>query len=116
MGRKKNLEAIRERISDLKESVAYWERHKYPNFELLDKHTDELEALEWALKKLEAEEISVGDRVKLYVYEGEGPQAGEGVVMGHTGNGYLIRPSTGEYSGTLHGLWYSEDHVTLLDD
>lgn len=82
-----------------------------------DVFEDELEALRWALRKLEAEEIGVGDRVKLYVYPDEdSEQAEEGVVIGHAGAGYLIRPSSGEYSGTLHGLWYSTDHVTLVDD
>ena len=117
MGRKKNLEAIRARISDLKESVTYWEGHKYPNFELLDKHADELEALEWALKKLEAEEIGISDRVKLFIYEGEDSEQPEyGEVIGYAASGFLIRPLSGPYSGTKLGLWYSTDHVTLIDE
>lgn len=112
MGRKKNLQVLHNRrvhLKQLLELVADTDNAK-------DVFEDELEALQWALRKLEAEEISVGDRVKLYVYpDEESEQAEEGVVIGHASGGYLIRPSTGGYSGTLHGLWYSTDHVTLLD-
>lgn len=112
MGRKKNMEVLNVLRVSLRNKVAAMADTDTTK----DLFEDELEALEWALRKLEAEEISVGDRVKLYVYPDEpSEQAEEGVVLGQAGNGYLIRPSTGVYSGTLHGLWYSKDHVTLVD-
>ena len=114
MGRKKNLEVLGSRRDYLKQKVA-----KMADTDLTkDVFEDELDALEWALRKLGAEEISVGDRVKLYIFEDEDDpdQPEQGTVIGHAGGGYLIRPSTGEYSGTKTGLWYAKDHVTLLDE
>lgn len=113
MGRKKNLQALHNRRVYLKNKVSGMADTDITK----DVFEDELEALEWALVKLEAEGIGVGDRVKLYVYPDEdSKQAEQGTVIGHAGGGYLIRPSTGEYSGTLTGLWYSKDQVTLLDE
>lgn len=113
MVRKKNLEVLGDRRDYLKEKVAGM-ADTDPTKGVFE---DELDALECALRKLEAEEIGIGDRVKLYVYEGEeSEQPEQGTVIGYASGGYLIRPSTGEYSGTLHGLWYSKDHVTLVDD
>lgn len=114
MGRKRNLQVLHDRRVYLQNKV-----DRMPDTDpTKDVFEDELDALKWALKKLEAEKIGIGDRVKLYVYPDEdSEQAEQGTVIGHAGNGsFLIRPATGAYSGTLHGLWYAKDHVTLLDD
>lgn len=117
MGRKKNLQALHNRRVYLKNKVAGMSDTDMAK----DVFEDELEALEWALRKLEAEgEIGIGDRVRLAVVDDpdgeEGHQPEEGTVLGRTGSGdWLIRPMTGEYSGTLTGLWYSKDNVELLD-
>lgn len=113
MGRKKNLQVLHNRRVYLKNKVDSMADTDITK----DVFEDELEALQWALVKLEAEGIGVGDRVKLYVYPDEdSEQAEQGTVIGNAAGGYLIRPSTGEYSGTLTGLWYAKDHVTLLDE
>lgn len=113
MGRKRNLQVLHDRRVYLTSRVARMADTDMTK----DVFEDELEAIQWALRKLEAEKIGIGDRVKLYVYPDEpSEQPEEGVVIGHAGGGFLVRPSTGEHSGTLHGLWYSKDHVTLVDE
>lgn len=112
MGRQKNLEALGARRDYLKNKVA-----GMPDTDVTkDVFEDELDALVWALRKLEAEEIGVGDRVKLKVYDDEeGHQPKQGEVLGHVSGGYLIRPFTGPDSGTNVGLWYGKDSVWLVD-
>jgi hypothetical protein len=112
MGRKKNLQVLHSRRVYLKNKVAGMSDTDLTK----DVFEDELEALGWALRKLEADEIGVGDLVKLYVYEDEeSDQPEEGRVIGYAAGGYLIRPSSGKYSGTMTGLWYAKGHVTLVD-
>lgn len=112
MGRKRNLQVLHDRRVYLTKKVAAMADTDMTK----DVFEDELEAIQWALRKLEAQEISVGDRVKLYIYpDEESDQPEQGTVIGYAGGGYLVRPSTGMYAGTNTGLWYSNKHVTLVD-
>lgn len=117
MGRKKNIDTIKTLIENLKSWIDGLKESDPQNYDLLDKWEDEVEALTWALRKLEAEEIGIGDRVRLYVYPDEpSEQPEQGEVIGYSGGGYLVRPFTGEYSGTKNGLWYGADQVWLVDE
>lgn len=109
MGRKKNLEALGARRDYLKNKVA----GMADTDTFKDVFEGELEALEWALKKLEAEGIGAGDRVTI---PDDVDSYETGVVVSITQGGYLVRPDTGHFSGSLAGLWYSTKEVTLADE
>jgi hypothetical protein len=116
MGRKKNLAVLKERLAYVEGEVKELDDFQGADLHKLDALEDERVALEWALRKLEAEEICVADRVRLHVYPDKpSVQPEQGEVIGHTAGGYLIRPFTGEYAGTKTGLWYSKDQVWLVD-
>lgn len=112
MGRKKNLDVLKRRQDYLTQTLALLAETDTIRYAF----EDELDALNWALKKLEAEEIGVGDYVKLDTYEDEdSEQPTRGHVVALVPDGYLIRPVSGPYSGPNGALWYSGDMVTLVD-
>lgn len=112
MGRKKNLDTLKRRQDYLTQTLALLAETDTIRYSF----EDELDALNWALKKLEAQEIGVGDRVKLRVFEDEdSDQPEQGTVIGYSGDGFLIRPATGPYSGPNGALYYPREWVTLVD-
>lgn len=112
MGRKKNLQVLHKRRIHLQKVVDQMADTDTAK----DDFEDELDAIQWALTKLEAEEIGIGDRVTLYVYPDEkSHQPEQGRVIGYAGDGYLVRPFTGPYSGPSGALYYPREQVKLVD-
>lgn len=119
MGRKKNLTVLKDRLAHVEREIAELSAYQAGDLYQLDDFDDEKEALVWALRKVEAEEIGPTDRVFLPVYSpATGKQVGnvQGEVIKVSGTGYLVRPFEGPYSGSQTGEWYPADKVKLVDE
>lgn len=58
------------------------------------------------------DEVAVGDRVSIPDDE---DGTGTGIIVGLANAGFRVRPETGPFAGSLSGLWYHANEISLLD-
>lgn len=118
MGRKKNLEALKNRLAHVEREIKELQTYQAGDQYQVDEFLAEKEALEWILRELGAEPFGAGDRVTLKVSDDpeDGDQPVSGVILNVLpGDAYLVRPDEGQPFSDRE-LWYSKDEVAPWED